>query len=93
MSEPSSLDEKQQAALAAMRLTFDNVNGIGLPMNDLTYLRYLRARNFDLEKSVAMLNSTIQWRSEFGLDGMHTSWKGILLLLLLLLLSLLLLSF
>lgn len=44
MSEMIELDSKQQAALVSMRTTFAGLDGIGMPLNDQTFLRYLRAR-------------------------------------------------
>ena len=44
MSIEATLDEKQLNALKSMRLTFAIVDGAGLPLNDLTFMRYLRAR-------------------------------------------------
>lgn len=40
----TDLDPMQMEALEAMRTTFAKEDGVGLPMNDVTYLRYLRAR-------------------------------------------------
>jgi len=40
----AELNAKEQEALEAMRTAFDGEDGFGMPMNDLTYGRYLRAR-------------------------------------------------
>lgn len=40
----AELDAKEQEAFEAMRTTFNSEEGFGLPMNDVTYGRYLRAR-------------------------------------------------
>lgn len=40
--------------------------------------RYLRARNNDFEQATTMLDNTLLWREEFGLDSIHT-WKEIML--------------
>jgi hypothetical protein len=71
--EPSS----QSTALEAMRQTFATyaTNADGMLLDDSTFLRYLRARQFDIEKSVSMLKATIEWRRIFGINGMTTSWK------------------
>lgn len=58
-----------------MRSEFNEQNGTGMPLNDSTYIRYLRARNFDTGKSTAMLRATIAWRKEFDLGGLQTTWK------------------
>jgi hypothetical protein len=44
MSSVVELDEKQLEALEEMRATFATADGSGMPMEDSTYLRYLRAR-------------------------------------------------
>ena len=49
----------------------------GLKLNDSTFLRYLRARNGDNEKALQLLNGTIKWRKEFGLDKMN-DWADII---------------
>jgi hypothetical protein len=44
MASVAELDEKQLEALEEMRATFATADGSGMPMEDSTYLRYLRAR-------------------------------------------------
>ncbi len=39
-----NLTKEQLTALESMRTTFQNADGHGMPMNDSTFLRYLRAR-------------------------------------------------
>lgn len=44
----SESESKHQAALEAMRIAFDGMDGVGMTLNDRTFLRYLRARyNFN----------------------------------------------
>lgn len=51
----------------------------GLPMNDKTFLRYLRARDFQFEKARDMLQATIDWRDSYGLDKlMSKEWQDII---------------
>ena len=40
----AELDAKQIEAMEAMRAKFASEDGSGMPMNDVTYGRYLRAR-------------------------------------------------
>jgi len=40
----SELNPKQAEALEKMRAAFSAASGSGLPMDDFTFLRYLRAR-------------------------------------------------
>lgn len=39
-----------------------------MPLDDACLMRYLRARNMDVDKSAAMLKATIDWRHKFGTD-------------------------
>lgn len=71
------LTEKQQLALAQLRGNFGSIDGSGLPMNDKTYLRYLRARQYDHEKASQLLQATLNWRHLIGLSDVN-SWKGLL---------------
>jgi hypothetical protein len=51
----SGFDEKTQLeALETMRTTFGTEDGSGMPMNDVTYGRYLRAR-YSATETVAKL--------------------------------------
>ena len=61
----------QSEAIASMHTAFSGVDGEGLPMVDGTFLRYLRARNFDVPLATAMLRSTITWRREFDIKSMR----------------------
>lgn len=40
-----------------------------MPLDDACLMRYLRARNMDVEKSATMLKATIAWRHSFGADA------------------------
>ncbi|KAF8820780.1 hypothetical protein IE077_002823 [Cardiosporidium cionae] len=40
--------------------------------NDLTLLRFLRARNFDLGKATFMLQESLKWRKEFDVEHITT---------------------
>lgn len=71
------LSEAQTTALNHMRETFNDSNGFGMPMNDETFLRYLRARNFHIEKSTNMLKATLKWREDFQIPKLLTEWTDI----------------
>ena len=76
MSTSSSMSaEQQQNAVEKMRRAFTEIastyNDPLFLFDDRLYLRYLRARNFDVEKAVVMLNATLQWRESFGLKNIH----------------------
>lgn len=69
------LTSTQSEALESMRKCFLKSESNGLILNDATYLRYLRARSYDYEKSSNMLKATIKWREEFGLNDLKVGWK------------------
>lgn len=71
------LTEQQQLALAHLRANFGSLDGSGLPMNDNTYLRYLRARQFDKEKASKLLQATLNWRRIMGLSD-YSAWRDVL---------------
>jgi hypothetical protein len=81
VQDHADLPAAHQEALQKMRDAFADVDGFGMKMNDGTYLRYLRARNFNFEKSKHMLENTLKWREEFGLKDFHNGqWKDIIAL-------------
>ena len=73
----TALSTQQQEALDAMRAEFSSrgTQADGLPLNDSTFCRYLRARSFNFEKAKDMLDATIKWREEFGIAEMKGTWK------------------
>jgi hypothetical protein len=46
-------------------------------INESTFLRYLYARNFDVEEAASMLANTMQWRKQFGIQDLY---DGILMI-------------
>lgn len=75
----SKLSPDQESALEKMRQAFPDTDSYGLPLNDATFQRYLRARSYDFEKSSAMLKSTIEWRKTFGLGEMlNKGWDEVI---------------
>mmetsp|Transcript_26813 Transcript_26813/g.57795 ORF Transcript_26813/g.57795 Transcript_26813/m.57795 type:complete len:260 (-) Transcript_26813:62-841(-) len=64
-------------ALESMRAAFSEADGSGLSMDDATFGRYLRARNFNVPKASKMLHETLEWRRSFGLAAMG-EWKDII---------------
>ena len=70
-------DAQKDDVLARMRSTFSSAEGYGLPINDKTFLRYLRARNFNFEKAKEMLSATLLWRRDFGTANME-EWKDLM---------------
>lgn len=80
LSRQASLTDEQRIALELMRNAFKNEDKdvFGMSVDDSTYLRYLRARNFDFEKASAMLRATIEWRHSFGLSEMLEGWADVI---------------
>jgi len=66
-----------EEALNTMRTTFAGKDGVGMPLDDKCFLRYLRARNFKIKKAVKLLEETLVWRKNFGLDKMD-EWTDII---------------
>ena len=72
------LKKSHLKALDDMRHFYrDYPNADGMPLNDNTFMRYLRARNFNIEKAKKMLTGTIAWRKSFGLSEMIPKWEQI----------------
>ena len=75
----ADLTKDEKTALEKMRKTFTETDSNGFPFSDATFLRYLRARSFDVTKSSAMLAATVKWRKDFGICDMHSkSWEDVL---------------
>ena len=68
-----NLTSDQLIALESMRNKFNNIEtDINImKLNDSCYLRYLKARNYDVEKASKLLIDTIKWRKDFGIDQLH----------------------
>lgn len=77
MAESESIPLTVQASLETMRTKYAGLDGTGLDLNEKTFLRYLKARNDNLDKASSMLDSTIQWRKDFGVSDLQ-SWMSIL---------------
>jgi hypothetical protein len=79
----TSLTPPQDTALIKMREKFADVYSPSkdskvFAVDDLCLLRYLRARNYDVNKAADMLHKTLSWRKSFGLDEMSTTWRPII---------------
>lgn len=46
----------------------------GMILDDSTFLRYLRARNFQFDDALKLLDGTIEWRHKFGLNEVCREW-------------------
>lgn len=73
-----ALSPHDTVALELMREEFLELkeDGNGLALDDSTFLRYLRARKFDVERAKAMLHETLKWRRNFDLENLSTTWQS-----------------
>jgi hypothetical protein len=75
-------EEIEKVSLEEIKLKFSNVEcttiDFGFELDDSTYLRYLRARNYDVNKASDMLNATIKWREDIGLKDIHNNWNEVM---------------
>jgi len=66
----AGLDEKQREALTKFREMLDGLSGLTdierKWLTDECLLRYLRARDYKLDRSFAMIKETLKWRKEYG---------------------------
>lgn len=61
--------DEERAAIGTLREAHfpDGTESYGMPLDDAAFLRYLRARDLNIEKAASMLSATLEWRREFGL--------------------------
>lgn len=69
-----SLEPLQESKLLEIRDIFKKLDSNNVPKYP-TLLRYLRARDFNVEKASQMLSETMKWRAENSIDDMLTSYK------------------
>ncbi|KAI5074109.1 hypothetical protein GOP47_0010070 [Adiantum capillus-veneris] len=62
-------DDQQAEALAAVKASLLIVDSNAQSLTDSDYLRFLRARNFDKEKTVKLLVQHLKWRRSFVSSG------------------------
>jgi hypothetical protein len=70
--------EKQEEALQRMRDTFtqrhlttaESIEENAAFLTDETYIRYLKARNWNVDKATTMLEETVRWRREFEVNAL-----------------------
>lgn len=73
------LTKEQNEALESMKTAFENKESYHMPLDNYTFLRYLRARNFKVDKAQKMLNETLEWRKEMNLNDLYEGkWDSII---------------
>lgn len=66
----SALTEEQRVRLEEIRSLYSmHISGNPQLFDDLFFVRFLRARKFDINKTSAMLNKYFSWRLEFNVDN------------------------
>ncbi|KAH8920684.1 CRAL/TRIO domain-containing protein [Atractiella rhizophila] len=75
LSEPQqkALDDFR-AKLAANGIAEQVVDGQPKPLSDADLLRWLRARNFQVEKSYEMYKAHVDWRKSVDLDNLYKNF-------------------
>jgi hypothetical protein len=70
-------EESKQTILDKFRDLFSSLppDASGMPLDDQTFSRYLRARKYNIDQAKKLLEATIEWRKEYGLDEMLTTWR------------------
>eukprot|EP01024_Parvocaulis_polyphysoides_P001503 TRINITY_DN10409_c1_g3_i1.p2 TRINITY_DN10409_c1_g3~~TRINITY_DN10409_c1_g3_i1.p2 ORF type:complete len:326 (+),score=33.73 TRINITY_DN10409_c1_g3_i1:27-980(+) len=70
-------EERDKIKLLKAQVQDDIENDLALLefCSDFTYLRYLRARNYNVEKATKMLKATIEWRKSFKPELLR--WKDV----------------
>lgn len=70
VQQPSRAITAEEAGLVdQLRIKFppSGTESYGMPLDDASLVRYLRARDGSVDKAAAMLTATLEWRREFGL--------------------------
>jgi hypothetical protein len=72
--------QEQEAGLAELRAAFGGkTSDKGFPLNDPTFLRYLRARKGNVAAAKKQLEATIKWRVEAGLSDLYEQkWESVI---------------
>lgn len=71
------MTDEAKTQVAEMRSRVDKmklVGGIAQWANDECLYRYLRARQYNVEKAMAMLENSVKWRQEFGVGLLQTEY-------------------
>ena len=68
---------KDAFALPSMREAFEGIPSPPfMDLDESTFLRYLRARQYDVSRATTLLQESIKWRKDFGLaDLQKGKWQ------------------
>jgi len=66
--QPGAITAEEAELVKTLRVQFPvDMESYGMIMDDAVLVRYLRARDLNIEKATAMLTATLNWRRDFGL--------------------------
>lgn len=68
------LDMMQEKKLVQLRHSVEELKGSPIP-SDATLLRFLRAREFSVEKSREMLTHSLYWRKKYEVDKLLKDYE------------------
>lgn len=67
MNMPGDLTEKERAGLVSLRAAIADVEAADpLDKDDLTLIRFLRARDGNIRKSSKMWKDYVEWKDKYG---------------------------
>lgn len=69
------LDLMQESKLLQLRQSIQELRGASVP-NDATLLRFLRAREFMVDKAKEMLTQSLHWRKKFQIDKLLDEYEA-----------------
>ncbi|GFQ01802.1 random slug protein 5 [Phtheirospermum japonicum] len=69
-SKPENIEEIERSKIGIVRALVQTENPSAKDVDDLMIRRFLRARDLDVEKALAMLLKYLKWRTEFVPSGL-----------------------
>lgn len=69
------LDMMQESKLVQLRHSIEELRGSSVP-GDATLLRFLRAREFSVEKAREMLTQSLHWRKKHQIDKLLEEYEA-----------------
>ncbi len=73
--EQTKTFEEFKTTIAKMSVEVWKYDLAGTRFNHYDYLRFLRARKFNLKKTMEMFEKYIKWRKEFGVDQVLVQFR------------------
>lgn len=77
-TQPGAITAEEAELVKTLRAQFPtDMESYGMIMDDAVLVRYLRARDLNVEKASAMLTATLNWRRDFGLPEVRRGGRGL----------------